>query len=575
MTTQVQIPQTPDIYGAYPSLSFEQIGVLARHGEVRYTNEGDVLFREGDRACDFFVILRGAVAVVEGYGVEDHVVGVHGPGRFLGELNMLTGEAVFLTAVVREAGGVLAVPIEHLRQLVMADSALGDLILRAYLARRSMLIELGSGFKIVGSRHSVDTRRIREFAARNRLPHTWIDLDEDQRAEALLRRLGVSPQQTPVVIWRGTQVLRNPSNAELAHVIGLRGETMPNTGYDLIVVGAGPAGLAAAVYGASEGLATMVLEAIAAGGQAGTSSKIENYLGFPGGISGGELADRSHLQARKFGASMSVPARATGLEAEDGQYIVHLEDGTSVQGSSVVLATGVHYRKLDLPRLEEFEGSNIHYAATAAEARLCRGRPVAVVGGGNSAGQAALYLSQHVDKVYLVVREPELTANMSRYLADRISRNPSIEVLTTTEVRELRGDDQLQGVVVENNRLGQRRQLQVYEMFVFIGADPHVRWLEGQLALDDRGYVLTGQEVERHLDAGLHRDRQHGPGEERSGYEGEGRRPLALETSSPGVFAAGDVRSGSVKRVASAVGEGAMAVRMVHEYLAAVGRDGQ
>jgi thioredoxin reductase (NADPH) len=575
MTAQAQLTQTPDIYGAYPSLSFEQIGMLARHGEVRRTQEGEVLFREGDPTCDFFVILRGLVAVVEGYGVEDHIVGVHGPGRFLGELNMLTGEAVFLSAVVRQAGGVLAVPVENLRRLVMADTGLGDLILRAYLTRRSMLIELGSGFKIVGSHHSADTRRLREFAARNRLPHTWIDLDEDQRAEALLQRLGVPPDQTPVVIWCGTQVLRNPSNAELAYLIGLTTDTPPNAGYDVVVVGAGPAGLAAAVYAASEGLATVVLEAVATGGQAGTSSKIENYLGFPAGISGAELAERSNLQARKFGASMSVPARASGLEARDGQYVVSLEDGSSVLGSSVILATGVRYRKLDVPRLEQFEGSSIHYAATAAEARLCRGRPVAVVGGGNSAGQAALYLAKHVNRVQLVMRERYLGENMSRYLADRIERNPGIELLPSTEVRELLGEDDLEGIVVENARLGQRRQLPVNLMFVFIGAEPHVRWLDGLLALDDRGYVLTGQDVERHLDDGLHRDRLHPKGGDVGSYEGEGRRPLALETSSPGVFAAGDVRSGSIKRVASAVGEGSMAVRMVHEYLSAVGRDGQ
>jgi thioredoxin reductase (NADPH) len=330
--------ETSDIHGAYPRLSGPQLKDLAAYGMRRRTRPGDVLFREGDPTCDFFVVLEGKVAVVEGYGTAaERVLSLHGPGRFLGELSLLTGEAVFVTAVVREPGEVLAVPLQQLRLLVGKDPVLGDLILRAYLIRRSILIEHGAGFRIVGSRFSPDTRRLREFAARNRLPHRWIDLEEDKAAEMLLRRLGVEPDQAPVVLWR-QQVLRNPSNAELAHLLGLRRPSSGEQVRDLVIVGAGPAGLAAAVYGASEGLSTTVLDAVATGGQAGTSSRIENYLGFPVGISGGELAERAEIQAERFGAQLSVPAEATMLHQRDGCHLVELADGEAITGWTVLIA---------------------------------------------------------------------------------------------------------------------------------------------------------------------------------------------------------------------------------------------
>jgi thioredoxin reductase (NADPH) len=541
--------ESPDTTGAFPRLSDQQIAALTPHGTQRRTEMDEMLFREGDLNCDFFVVLQGLVAIVDGYGTpSEEVIRVHGPRRFLGELSLLTGEASFLTAVVKEPGEVLVVPVGRLRQLVAQDPAFGDLILRAYLVRRHLLIGLGAGLRIIGSRFSPDTRRLRDFCSRNRLPHRWIDLEKDTGAESLLLQLGVAPEETPVVIWRGAEVLRNPSTAVLASAVGLRHVVPPDAVCDLVVVGAGPAGLAAAVYGASEGLDTIVLDAVAAGGQAGTSPRIENYLGFPSGLSGGELAERAVIQAEKFGAELTVPAEATGLEPHEGHYTVTLDDGASVSARILLIATGVHYRRLDVPRLEEFEGVSVYYAATQMEARMCVGDPIVVVGGGNSAGQASLFLAKHAVKVRLVLRHSDLGRDMSRYLVDLIERNPNIEVLHDTEVRELVGEKGvLEAVIVENRRTGERRPIEARALFVFIGADPHVGWLAGQIALDEGGYILTGPDAVR--------------------GDGEGHRPLFLETSRPGVFAVGDVRSGSIKRVASAVGEGSMAVRLIHERL--------
>jgi thioredoxin reductase (NADPH) len=383
---QEQLAETPDRYGAFPRLSDAQIETLARRGERQHIEPGELLFRERDKRYDFFVVLDGKVTVVSGYGGEERMIAVHGPRRFSGELSLLTGQAAFFTAVVREPGEVLVA-------LVTQDTVLGDIVLRAYLLRREMLIGLGAGFQIVGSRYSPNSRRLREFAARNRLPYRWIDLEEDEAAEALLNGLGVAPEETPVVIWRGNQVLRNPSNEELAQMIGLRARSVAEDVCDLLVVGSGPAGLAAAVYGASEGLGRVALDAVATGGQAGTSPRIENYLGFPSGISGAELADRAEIQAEKFGARISVPAEATALDERDGYYVVRFDDGSEATARTILITTGARYRKLDVPRLEQLEGTCVYYAATMMEAHLCRGHPVAVVGGGNSAGQATLFLA--------------------------------------------------------------------------------------------------------------------------------------------------------------------------------------
>jgi thioredoxin reductase (NADPH) len=542
----VTLEETPDEDGAYPRLGDAQIAALATCAERRHADRDEVLFREGEIVDRLYVVLSGRAAIAEELAGKRRILSVHGPGRFLGELNLVTGQPSFVTGLMVEPGDLLAVPLPALKDLVAQDAELGNLIMRAFLIRRWILIGLGTGLKIIGSRYSNDTRRLRDFAARNRLPHQWIDLEEDASAEALLNQLGVSPDETPVVIWRGAEVLRNPSNAELAQVIGLREIPDEHTVCDLVVVGAGPAGLAAALYGASEGLLTVAVDAEATGGQAGTSSRIENYLGFPAGISGSELADRAVIQARRFGARISVPAEARGLSHRGDRHVITLDDGSEVAARAVVISSGVHYRRLDVPRLDEFEGSSVFYAATPMEAPLCTGVPVVVVGGGNSAGQATLFLTRHASRVRLVVREPDLEVSMSRYLADRIRRNPNVELLLHTEVRELLGDRSLEAVVVEDNLTHERRTLKARRMFVFIGAAPHVDWLEEQLRLDSGGYILTGADL--------------------GGAEGDHR--ALLETSRPGVFAAGDVRSGSIKRVASAVGEGAMAVRLVHEHLA-------
>jgi thioredoxin reductase (NADPH) len=540
--------ETPDLEGAYPRLNDAQVSSLAALGQRIATRPGDALFREGDRDYGFFVVLDGAVASVEGYGTTwQRLISVHGRGRFLGELSLLTGEGSFYSAVALDEGLVLTIPAARLREQISADSFLSDLVLRAYLLRRSILIGLGAGLRVIGSRYSPDTRRVRDFAARNRVPARWLDLDADPSADALLAQAGVAPQQTPLVIVYG-RMLRNPSNAELAAAIGLPAPSGTTGELDLIVVGAGPAGLSAAVYGASEGLRVTVLDREAAGGQAGTSSRIENYLGFPAGISGAELADRALLQAQKFGARFAVPAQATAIAAEDACYRVRLGDGTALTGRWVVIAAGARYRRLEIPRLEYFERMSIYYAASQAEALVCAGDPIVIVGGGNSAGQAAVFLSRHAAQVTLVVRDKDLGARMSRYLVDQIARLANVRVVVGAQVSELHGDQVLEAVTVDVIEADTRQVISARALFVFIGAAPATSWLGDLVEVDDHGFVLTGSGASPRDDG-----RAAAPGR------------LPLETSRPGIFAVGDVRSGSAKRVAAAVGEGAMAIRLAFE----------
>jgi thioredoxin reductase (NADPH) len=541
-----------------PKLREDQIEILRRYGKTRKTEVGEVLFRAGDTSNDFIVVLEGEVEVIDDFAGEARTIGLFHAGRFLGELNMLTGQAMYLTGVVREDGEVLTIPRERLKEVVTEEPNLSDIILKAFLARRAYMMRTGLGLRIIGSRHSSDATRLREIAARNHLPHVWIELEEDPRAEALLERFGAKPSETPVTIWQGKEVLKNPTNAEFARTIGFKVDAPREQTYDLVVVGAGPAGLGAAVYGASEGLSTLALESIALGGQAGTSSRIENYPGFPAGLSGFELASRILVQADKFGARTAVPQEAVRLRRENGFYRVELSEGGEVEARSVIAASGARYRRLGVPQLEQFEGVSVHYAATEAEAQRCEGREVAVVGGGNSAGQATLFLAGRTRRVHLLIRGDDLGRSMSRYLVDRIMNAENVELLANTEVRELVGEDRLEGVVVEDNRSGARRTLDAQALFVFIGAEANTGWLEGAVELDERGFILTGGELDGStLDADAWRERSRGP--------------FLLETSLPGVFAAGDVRSGSIKRCASAVGEGAMAVRLVHRYLAEAG----
>jgi thioredoxin reductase (NADPH) len=552
MVLGVGVEEPPNLTGAFPRLDGDQRSRLRDLGKLRAVEPGDVLFREGDESYDFFVIESGAVTIVEGYGSANRVIAVHGPHRFLGELNLLTGSGVYLTAVVRDAGEVIQVPVGRLRRFLADNENLGNVVLAAYLARRSILIEVGAGVRVIGSRYSLDTRRLREFLARNRVPYHWMDLEQDAEADALLRTIGVEPSETPVVFGGGEAILRNPSNAKLAKSLGLGPRSAPPAMCDVVIVGGGPAGLAAAVYGASEGLDTQVIDSVALGGQAGTSSRIENYLGFPAGVSGSDLAARAALQAGKFGARLVYPAEAVGLKREDGHFGIELATGNVVNGRTIVVATGARYRKLDVPDLERFEGVGVYYAATQAEGQLCDGDPVVIIGGGNSAGQAAMFLSQHAGECHLLIRGGDLGKSMSRYLVDEIDRRGQVNVMTYSEVVELKGDEQLEAVIVADTRSGERREMPAKALFVFIGASPHTGWVNGLVATDEHDFLLTGRDIQ---------------GDDLAAYGDE--EPFFLETSQPGVFAVGDVHSGSIKRVASAVGEGSMAIRLVYQRLAA------
>ena len=546
-------PETPDRDGAFPRLDDDQRARLRQLGRQRTVEPGEVLFAEGDQGSDFFIVESGSVTIVQGYGKENRIIAIQGAHRFLGELSMLTGQRLYLSGVMRERGEVIQVPIEKLRELVDEDKTLSDLFLGAFIARRSILIGVGTGIKLIGSRFSPDSRRLREFLARNRMPYQWTDLEEDEHAEALLGELAVDPDETPVVIASGGEILRNPSNEEVARAVGLGAKGAPPALCDLLVIGAGPAGLAAAVYAASEGLDTQGIEAVATGGQAGTSARIENYLGFPAGVSGSELTQRAGVQAIKFGVRLTAPAAALRLTSDGAHHSIELSTGEVATGRAVVIATGAQYRRLDVPRLDEFEMGGVYYAATQAEALLCAGDPVVIVGGGNSAGQAAMFLSRHASACRLLIRGDDLGKSMSRYLVDQVERNDLVTVCKNTEVVELDGDRELETITIADTRTGERSTHPAKALFVFIGALPHTEWLEGQLATDVDGFLLTGRDVQ---DGAL--------------AEHNGIAPYFLETSRPGIFAVGDVRSGSIKRVASAVGEGSMAVRLVHDRLAAV-----
>ncbi|MBW4436701.1 MAG: FAD-dependent oxidoreductase [Pleurocapsa minor GSE-CHR-MK-17-07R] len=540
---------------AFPTLTPEQLDLLRPYGVVREVADGEILFEYGDVGYDFFVVLSGQIDIFENSEGTPRLLASHTAGRFLGEVSIFTGQSVFLTGRVRTAGHVLQITPGQLRHIVAEIPQLSDIIVNAFLMRRLIIMEDASaGMRIIGSRYSRDTQRLREFAARNRLPHVWVDLEQDAAAELLLSELQVRPDETPVVVWQGRRVLRNPTNAELIGELGLPVNVPHDEIFDLLVVGAGPAGLAAAVYGASEGLKTISLDAVAVGGQAGTSSKIENYLGFPAGLSGSDLAGRAVLQAQKFGARIFTPSEAIRLDCEGNYYIVETSNGDRIAARAIIIASGAQYRKLSVPRLEEFEGTGVFYAATENEARLCENQDVIVVGGGNSAGQAAMFLSGRARAVYIMIRGADLNRTMSRYLIDRIAQTQNIQVLTHTEIRELLGEGRLTGVMAQHNQTGELIEVPAQAVFAFIGASPHTEWLRDMMVLDEHGFIPTGDSLP--LDALNPED-----------WTDVGRRPMLFETSLPGIFAVGDVRSGSVKRVASAVGEGSMAVRFVHEYL--------
>jgi thioredoxin reductase (NADPH) len=534
-------------------LADDQIALLRQIGEVRRSQAGDVLFREGDRGW-VFVILSGLAKICDHQAGIERQLSILGPRQFTASLGLFTGERSSTTAIVVEPGEVLVVPADKLQRLISRDQVLGDLITRTALARRDWLVNARTGMRIIGSRSQPDTRRLLEFAERNRLPHVWLDLDADPAADVVLHYYDTPRDQTPVVVMRGGQMLRRPSNAELARAAGIGTAPKPGATYDVAIIGAGPAGLAAAVYGASEGLSTVVIDDVAVGGQIGTTSKIENYLGFPVGVSGTEFAQRAFLQALRLGASIVLPASAVGLSREDARHIIHLDTGDDITALSVIIATGTSYRRIQAEGIDRFAANDVFYTPAAVHERVRPGQPAVIVGSGNSAGQAAVALSETGSPVTMVIRGADLAVDMSQYLIDRIIDEPGISIRYHSEVRKLAGSDRLERVTVEDLTTSAQHTIPATALFVMIGAMPRTHSFKTALQLDSSGYILTGP--------GLGPDaRRQRP------WITLDRDPYMLETCTPGVFAAGDVRSGSIKRVASAVGEGSIAIRFVNEHL--------
>jgi thioredoxin reductase (NADPH) len=537
-----------------PAMDADQLALLRRYGREEPTTPGQVLVREGDQRCDFMVVLSGVVDILDREAGRTRQLGTIGPGTFINELNTLTGEREFATAVVREPGSVLMVPVDRLQELIAQVQDLSDVIVQALLRRRQWVIQHRFGLQIIGSLSSPDARRLREFAARNRLPHVWVDLDSDPAADAVLADRQLGPRDAPVVLMRDGEILCNPSNAQLARAAGFGTWAVPRKTFDVAVVGAGPAGLAASVYGASDGLAVVVIDSIGAGGQIGTTSRIENYLGFPVGVSGQEFAGRSLVQVLRFGATLLVPRTAAALTGRGDDYVIRLDGGDELTARTVIIATGVSYRHLDAAGLERFEGNGVFYTPLGAQDQVLYGEPVVIVGGGNSAGQAATWLAERGHPVTVVIRGDGLAASMSQYLLDRVTRHPAITIMSHSAVREVDGARRLEQVVIEDLRTSARRTVAAAALFVLIGAQAHTQWLAESIELDSHGFVVTGPDL-----SGLSRNAPL--------WTRLGRDPFLLEASMPGVFAVGDVRSGSVKRVASAVGEGSIAIRFASEHL--------
>lgn len=538
----------------FPSLTPSQTARIAAHGRTRPTRQGEVLIEQGDSTVPFFVVTAGELEIMRPTGSTETLVAVLGPGQFTGEVNLLSGRRALIRLRVRQPGQVIELDRERLLTLVRTDSELSEIMMRAFILRRVELIAQGMGdVVLLGSSHSSGTLRIREFLMRNGHPYSYIDLDRDADVEGLLDRFHVAAADVPVLICRGQVVLRSPTNQQIADCLGFNDAIDQTHVRDLVIVGAGPSGLAAAVYGASEGLDVLVLETNAPGGQAGSSSKIENYLGFPAGISGPELAGRAYTQAQKFGAQVVIAKGARRLRCHRKPYAIEVDDGATVPARAIILATGAEYRRLPLDDLSRFEGAGIYYAATYVEAQLCGGEEVVVVGGGNSAGQAAVFLAQTAKRVHVLIRSGGLAETMSRYLIRRIEETPAIVLRPCTEIVALEGGEHLERVLWRNNQTGQTEAHNISHVFVMAGAVPNTRWLDGCVALDDSGFIKTGPSLSADdLSAA------HWP---------LARSPHLLETSLPGVLAVGDVRGGNIKRVASAVGEGSIAVSFVHQVL--------
>ncbi len=539
---------------AFPCLTDRQIEEIARVASERVFADGETLWQIGDRRASFHVILEGAVDIIQKRAVAgEHRVVRHGPKGFTGDFDLLSDKSAVVEGRAVGQTLVLEVDPDDLKKLVVADSGLSDAIMGAFIARRQAL--LASGFAnllLIGSRFSQTTQEIREFLERNSRPFEWLDLDADDSAAALLEGFGVSPDETPVMVNANGRVIRGLNLTDMAQAMGLSTVSEDRI-YDLLVVGSGPAGLAAAVYAASEGLDVMAVDTIAPGGQASTSSKIENYLGFPTGISGRDLAQRAFVQAEKFGTTLATPRRAVRLDCHSRPYTLEFDGGDTVRGRSVVIATGAQYRRLPAPGAEGFEGRGIYFGATSMEARMCTGDDVIIVGGGNSAGQAAVFLAEHAKHVHIMIRSESLVHSMSKYLISRIDASPRITLHPFTEITALHGDDVLTAVETRNRSTEETQTFDCGHVFCFIGAAPNTAWLDGCIALDEKGFVRTGRDLAPN---------------DFNPVEWPDRAPFLLETNRPGVFAAGDVRSGSTKRVASAVGEGSICIQFVHEALA-------
>jgi thioredoxin reductase (NADPH) len=559
MDTPLSVALVPESFTAridqvFPTLTSDQIGRIRSHGHERSIRRGEILLEAGDRDMTFFVIIRGQVEIVQLSSDKEIVIARHGPGQFNGDINMLFGRPALFRVRVAEAGKVIELNRKRLLALVQTDYELGEIIMRAYILRRVGITTQGLGdVVLVGSTHSGDTLRVKEFLTRNNHPYAYIDLDPEGDVQDLLGRFNFGVDDIPVLICLDETVLRNPTNEQIADCLGFNEAIDQTHVWDVVIAGAGPAGLAAAVYAASEGLDVLVLETAAPGGQAGSSSRIENYLGFPNGISGQELASRAYTQAQKFGALVVIAKRAKRLVCDQGPYAVEIADGTTFRGRTILIATGARYRKLPLDNLSQFEGVGIYYAATFMESQLCNGEEVIVVGGGNSAGQAAVFLARTAQHVHILIRSGGLAESMSRYLIRRIEENPAITLHLHTEIKGLEGNAHLECVRWRDNSTGKVETRAIRHVFVMTGATPSTLWLDGCVVLDAKGFIKTGSNLS--------------PEELAERRWPCDRPPHLLETSLPGVFAVGDVRAGNIKRVASAVGEGSVAVSFVHQVL--------
>lgn len=538
----------------FPTLKPAQIARIAAHGRTRPVRSGEILFEAGAHVVPFFVVTAGQIEIVQPSEKGEVVVAIHEPGQFTGEVNMLSGRPTLVRGRVSKPGEVIEMDRERMLALVQTDAEISEILMRAFILRRVELIAHGlGGAVVIGSSHCAGTLRVKEFLARNGHPYSYIDLDRDADVQNLLDRFHIGAADVPVLICRGELVLRNPTNQQIAECLGFNQAIDETQLHDVVIVGAGPAGLAAAVYAASEGLDVLVLETNAPGGQAGSSSKIENYLGFPTGISGQALAGRAYTQAQKFGAQVIIAESAKHLVCERKPYTVEIDNGLRLLARTVIIATGAEYRKPPLENIAQFEGTGVYYAASFMEAQLCTGEEVIVIGGGNSAGQAAVFLAQTAKRVHILVRGSGLAETMSRYLIRRIEENPAISLRTRTEIVALEGTNHLERVQWQDKETGGIETHDMRHVFVMAGATPSTHWLDGCMVLDAKGFIKTGTDLSQEELTAVHWPLA--------------RSPYLLETSLPGVFAVGDVRSGNIKRVASAVGEGSISISLVHQVL--------